>query len=232
MESEISMLRTALSRAAAGGGQTAPDKGLDDLEAELQSAADRFLGGDESAEALLDEIHKQIMAHPETAVRKDEAAKKWEEDEREKNLRALDVMRSFVPGDICASSSTAVSEAILAALGEDHAAAAAKLAKRVWKTQALWLIRMPVERIRRSHIADFRTRWAVNGLDIVELRAVYAVLPLTFEQDGGGQKLAWRANIREKLMEPLHRASEPGARQSRDVKTSRLRCSLNRLTLA
>ena len=34
------------------------------------------------------------------------------------------------------------------------------------------------------------------------------------------------------VLEPLHRVSEPGARQSRDVKTSRLRCSLNRLTLA
>jgi len=45
-----------------------------------------------------------------------------------------------------------------------------------------------------------RGTYTPTGLDIVELRAVYACLPREFANDGDGAKAAWRESVREKLV--------------------------------
>ena len=169
MEKEMAELRRRL----AGGDATETRRPLEELEEELRSAADRFLSGDGSAEGLLDELHEQIQTHPEMAKRKAREASKWDADQAPLNQKALRVMRGLVPVDITSSSLQRITDEVNDALGPGREALAKKLTKRIWGTQSLWLIRMPTERIRRSHIADFRTRWAISGLDIVELRALY-----------------------------------------------------------
>ena len=54
------------------------------------------------------------------------------------------------------------------------------------------------ETVARAHVADLRSAYAVSGLDVVELRAVYASLPTAFENDGDGRKRAWAEGVREK----------------------------------
>ena len=56
------------------------------------------------------------------------------------------------------------------------------------------------ETVARAHVADLRSAYAVSGLDVVELRAVYASLPTAFENDGDGRKRAWAEGVREKLV--------------------------------
>ena len=75
----------------------------------------------------------------------------------------------------------------------------AALAKRVWEKKALWLVHMAPEQIAKTHIADLSNKYQVQGLDLSELRAVYAALPNEFENDRNGAKAQWRAAARAKL---------------------------------
>ena len=50
--------------------------------------------------------------------------------------------------------------------------------------------------IAKTHIADLSNKYQVQGLDISELRAVYAALPAEFENDRNGAKAQWRAAAR------------------------------------
>ena len=70
---------------------------------------------------------------------------------------------------------------------------------------ALWLVRLAPPLLRKTHLADLRGRYAVVGLDVVELRAVYASLPVDFENDGDGAKAAWRTAVRDKLVDAVAR---------------------------
>ena len=73
-------------------------------------------------------------------------------------------------------------------------------------------------------------------------RSDYEALELSCSPSTDGLSRATRSRTKgvtwstdrapRQVLEPLHHASEPGARRCRDVKTLRLRCSLNRLTLA
>jgi len=51
------------------------------------------------------------------------------------------------------------------------------------------------------HQADLRAKYPNQGLDIIEMRAVWTVLPEDFENDGDGKKAEWRFNFRQKLEE-------------------------------
>lgn len=62
---------------------------------------------------------------------------------------------------------------------------------------------MHVDDIKRIHIADLRTKYGNQGLDIIggiftyssshslEMRAIYACLPPEFENDGDGKKVVF-----------------------------------------
>ena len=46
--------------------------------------------------------------------------------------------------------------------------------------------------------ADLRHAYVAHGLDLVELRAVFAALPAEFANDPTGEKNAWREELRAK----------------------------------
>jgi hypothetical protein len=65
----------------------------------------------------------------------------------------------------------------------------------------LWLICTHPDDIKKIHIADLQTKYGNQGLDIIEMRAIWINLPLEFDNDGDGKKLEWRKLFRQKLEE-------------------------------
>ena len=72
-------------------------------------------------------------------------------------------------------------------------------------------------RRRKVHIADLRGKYAVVGLDLTELRAVYAALPRDFDNDGDGAKAKWREDVRAKLAEMVGREDRLAAGETRNA---------------
>ena len=51
------------------------------------------------------------------------------------------------------------------------------------------------------HAADLNLTYSIQGLDLVELRAVWACLPETFENDGDDRKAGWKEKVLTRLKE-------------------------------
>ncbi|KAJ1447355.1 hypothetical protein M885DRAFT_543109 [Pelagophyceae sp. CCMP2097] len=208
LESLVRALRSKLSSQAADG---AEDKTLDELEGDLKRAAEKLFSGDTTVEAELENIDRAIRAHPDFVERIAQQSADWEREQLPLNLAALERTRRLVPRDINSSTSRRVHAAFSAAAASRGVSDARRLrgysnaAKRVWSTPALWLVRLEPARVRKLHPADLRSRFAVNSLDVVELRAVYAVLPFDFDADSDGAKKAWREQARSKLQELVER---------------------------
>ena len=75
------------------------------------------------------------------------------------------------------------------------------LAQRVWQKKVLWLTRVQPEFIARIHVADLSMKYSIQGLDLVELRAVWAALPDKFENDNDERKAQWRSKCLDRLKE-------------------------------
>ena len=70
------------------------------------------------------------------------------------------------------------------------------LAKRVYETPALWLLRADDQFLARVHDADLRAKFSFETLDVRELRAVYGrVRDVAFENDASQKKEAWRQGL-------------------------------------
>ena len=63
-----------------------------------------------------------------------------------------------------------------------------KLVQHLWATKVLWWTRLEPKLVAKIHIADLRSKFLIQGLDLVELRAVMACLPAQFENDPSGEK--------------------------------------------
>merc|ERR1711871_1679664 len=100
---------------------------------------------------------------------------------------SLDVTRSFVPLNIFEASSSMLLEMGFTV----------EVAKRLLEKKALWLTRMSEMEIAKLHEADLHNRFQVhaNGLDIIEVAAIYASTPDTFPNDSTGRKTAWLNGI-------------------------------------
>ena len=48
-----------------------------------------------------------------------------------------------------------------------------------------------VDDIKKYHIADLQGKFGNQGLDIIEMRAVWKSIPMEFENDGDGKKAEW-----------------------------------------
>ena len=160
-------------------------------ESEMQKAVQRLMEGDESAEKDLERWDRTIQLHPDYIKRKEEEARLWEEKERPLCVAALRRQRSLTPLHIAEKSTDDLIE-----LGLTKAAAT-----RLRQKKALWLVRMHPNNVRKMHVADLRSKFATQGLDIVEMRAVWASLPDEFDNDGDGKKEEWKRQIRTKLTE-------------------------------
>lgn len=72
-----------------------------------------------------------------------------------------------------------------------------QVAKRVLQKHFLWLVRVPTQDIAQLHAADFTHKYNHSYTDMVELAAVYSILPERFVNDPTGKKLAWKDEIRK-----------------------------------
>lgn len=73
-----------------------------------------------------------------------------------------------------------------------------KIADRVWSKKALWLLCMHPTDIPKVHIADLRGKYDCHGLDVVELGALWHILP---RWEGGSPKAEWRRALKSRLDE-------------------------------
>ena len=197
LEATVAALRSELNRVKKP--TESQQKSIDDIESELRAATARCLQGDPTAESELERLDAALRAHPDHKIRQAKARANWDSEQKTKNAHALALTRSLVPPDILKSTAKDVGLRICDALQSDDKPALA-LARRVWSAKALRAVRAPSELLRKAHVADLRGTYTPTGLDIVELRAVYACLPKEFANDGDGAKAAWRENVREKLV--------------------------------
>lgn len=72
------------------------------------------------------------------------------------------------------------------------------VADRIWNKKVLWLLCMHSADIPKVHIADLRGKYDCHGLDIVELRALWHILP---KWEGGSPKAEWRRVFKTRLDE-------------------------------
>lgn len=174
------------------------DGTLEDAEEKMKLCVPR-LGSDDGKDAQaaqeeFDQWDRIIRSHSEYKKREDEKWVTWEADNAPKNLKALDEMRSLVPKNI-------IRGVTLEELCKNKKLQAGA-ARRVLKTQILKFFYMdPETEIAKIHIADLSSRYVPQGLDIVELRAVYTRLPKEFQNDGDGKKQLWLDQIRNKLFD-------------------------------
>ena len=161
---------------------------LQDLRTQLQDVTRRILNGDESAETEreADHLDNQIRNHPDNA--KDLKAKEeaWVKEQRDAIDKALKEMLSMIPDDATELSV----DALVKKYGFSR-----ELAKRIYETKILRLLTTPQGAIQKTHAVDFLRDFSNQGLDIVEMRAVYACLPAIFDLDGDGRKALWRQNF-------------------------------------
>lgn len=106
----------------------------------------------------------------------------------------LQIMRGYVPPHIF--------EATLQSLQEDDGFPK-ELAKRLRSKKCLWLIRMNAWDIERIHEVELMGRFnpVAQGLDIVEMAAIYTSIPEKFINDPTGRKSEWRNNFETSLKE-------------------------------
>ena len=173
-----------------GGHDDGWDGSLESAVERLTAAATRLQNGDESAQGDFDKWDKIVAGHPEHKAKIAAADLAWENTAAPKCEAALQLMRTFVPSCIFS-----MKKADLGAAGVSP-----PLIRRLFSKKVLHFLRMETTDIAKIHIVDLRNRYASQGLDIVEMRAIYKVLPVKFDNDSDGAKLRWRKDFRNRLM--------------------------------
>jgi hypothetical protein len=164
---------------------------LDEARAKLTEAVQRLMAGDMKAEADLERLDQLIKIHPDYIKEEEEKQKAWEAKEGPKCDEARNAIRGVVPVDVFSLTQTQLVEKEVPQ----------EIARRIFTKRVLWFVRMDPEDISKLHAADLNTKYGNQGLDIVEMRAVYVCLPVDFQLDGDGKKAEWKFNFKQKLME-------------------------------
>ncbi len=112
-----------------------------------------------------------------------------------KNIEALEIQQKIIPKNIYSGASVD----ILMEKGLKK-----ELAVRLMRNRVLWLVHMDPNQIALTHLADLRFKYSFAGLDIIEMRALYACMPEKFEHDDNGEKMNWLSSIREKLSDLIN----------------------------
>uniref|UniRef100_A0A7S2DCZ3 Uncharacterized protein n=1 Tax=Octactis speculum TaxID=3111310 RepID=A0A7S2DCZ3_9STRA len=114
-----------------------------------------------------------------------------QDEEAPRAKEALRELRKYLPTDVVGSAASIVAL--------QNRGLSKLLAKRINSKRALTLVRMHPDDIAKIHIADLRGKYSLYGLETMELRAIYANAPSEFQNDGSGEKAAWRAELIEKV---------------------------------
>jgi len=171
------------------------DGTLEDAELKMKELVPALCSEDEKvareAQAKFDQYDKVIRNHADYKAREEQKWVTWEEENAPKNKRALDEMKRIVPHEIASGISVEF------LTGQCHLTP--EVAGRIMKTKILQFLYTDVDVIAKTHIADLSSRFVPQGLDIREMRAVYACLPKEFLLDGDGKKKLWKDDFRNKL---------------------------------
>ena len=160
-------------------------------ERRMRDAVRRLLEGDDRAENDVERWDRSIRMNPEYIKREEQRVTKWENEQRESNEKALKHMRHLVPEDV---NSMTEQELVRRGLCQ-------RSAKRIIARKTLWLTRYSLDYINKMHSAELRSKYQHQGLDIMEMRAVYAALPTSFLNDNDGKKKEWRDMFRQRLQD-------------------------------
>eukprot|EP00924_Labyrinthula_sp_SR-Ha-C_P014702 maker-scaffold_85-snap-gene-0.42-mRNA-1 protein AED:0.86 eAED:0.86 QI:86/1/0.5/1/1/1/2/0/951 len=178
------------------------DGTLEDAEEKMKLLIPIITGGGsekEQQEALVefDQWDNIIRNHADFHKREEEKWTTWEEENLQVNLSALEQMKRIVP------SSYKNEKDIIKQTGVKP-----KVASRIVKNQIFKFFYMRKEVIAKIHEADLMLKYACQGLDIREMRAVYVCLPDEFLNDAKGTKKKYRDTIRDKLFELTKKEKE------------------------
>ncbi|GBG25368.1 Hypothetical Protein FCC1311_015862 [Hondaea fermentalgiana] len=180
-----------------------PDIDEDDLGLTLEEAEGRLRNAIQNAmkaetpkdiffaENETEKYEKIVQNHPDYKLREFEKWRKWEEDQKPQNEAALRDMKEIIKPEYFN-----MSEDQLIVKGIKP-----KLAHRIHAKKVLRLLYLTPEEVSKIHYGDLTNQYSPSALDIIEQRAVYAVIPEEFLNDPTGDKAKWRVNIKEKLAE-------------------------------
>ena len=180
---------------------------LDEKESKVAIAA--AVKASEEALKAMEKWGKREKETDEYAqvVRDEEAA--WMLSEAEANNAALATMRSYIPLNIAEMSVKELREAVIAKGGLITLELATELkANRLLQWVTLHTADITVDNFLNGDKKHFFLN--LEKLDVVELRALVAVMPLKFELDGNGNKAEWRERF-------MTRAKQLISQQSRQV---------------
>ena len=163
---------------------------LDELQAEVAAIFEKVNKGEVFDEDRLDYLLHCLELNPEHKAKLAEEKKQWEAEVFPYTTACFEEMRGYMPSHIFDAS-------IISLVDDDGLSKA--LAKRFFMKKCLMLIRLMKEDISKMHIAELSGRFnpSAQGLDIVELAAVFHALPDTFLNDHDGKKEQWRTGIQD-----------------------------------
>ena len=160
---------------------------LEEAEQGLREATARYLEGRESATDDLEKYSRMVEAHPESVAKKEVEKVKWAEEQGPVCEQAWREMAGFIPVEQMTKEQM-ISHGLSPAL-----------AGRIWKTPPLRLIRMHPDDIESIHVADLKHKYAVYGLDIVEMRAIFHAIPASIGLRNAEKQL-WREGIQNQVL--------------------------------
>lgn len=164
---------------------------LEDLKLEMSSIFEKANNGDAYDEGRLDYLLKCMDLNPDYKAEKEKETAAWRKVIEPFVKECLSTMRGFIPPHVFQSTlqTLTVNDGL-----------PAELAKRIFAKRCLWLIRISTADISKMHIAELQGRFnpEAQGLDIIELAAIFANIPQKFTNDDAkGGKEKWRLSIEE-----------------------------------
>ena len=190
LREQVALLQSQLR--AAGIDNSDWDGTLEAAQEGLREAMERLMAGDAAAEPAYEKWARRVSTHPTHLAAEKRRLAEWDAKERPKRAAALAFLRRIVPADIERTTRSSL---------QQREGMTEPLLLRLWEKRVLWFVRMHTQAVAKIHKSDLKSKFSYQGCDITECRAVFTVLPERFEGDEGGEKLAWRDGLRERLVE-------------------------------
>eukprot|EP01033_Poteriospumella_lacustris_P012175 gene12174-8709_t len=169
---------------------------LENIQEELQGLFAKANQGEPYDEGRMDYLLMCLENNPDYIQKKEEEQRQWREENTAFAKQCYDEMLAFVPPDIFSASISRL---------RDEYKFSTDFAKRLITKKCLWLIRCEMADIEKLHEADLMGRFTfeAQGLDVVELAALFAATPEKFSSDSTGRKQTWRNNLEFSLKKLL-----------------------------
>lgn len=171
------------------------------LPEEIKKVAAKLAFANKINSESLKEMEKWSKREKETAEYERvmvEEDRQWMQENEEVNMAALRQMRSLIPVDIAAITATELMER---AEASGHLLSL-ELATEIKTNKLLhWIVMAPEDIAFDNFLNGEKRQFFANieGLDVIEMRAVRMCLPPRFELDNEGQKAEWRERFVTRL---------------------------------